>query len=288
MTPQDLLALPIGVLVGVILGALGGGGAIVAVPALVYLLDQPPHAATTASLVIVIVSASAGVIGHWRAGRVRVGSAVAFAVSGLVGSLLGSRVSGAANPDALLLGFAALMLLVAGLMAARQRQAAPARVGRLATAGAGAGGGGGSPPGVSQGPGLSARVAQLHGAPHYAAIVVAATAIGFLTGLFGVGGGIIVVPTLVLVMGFDMPVAVGTSLVVIILNSLAALAARVAGHTTFDWPLIALFTAAAVGGVLAGNRIADRADARRLTQGFIVLVVAVAIYTAARSLLHLM
>lgn len=287
MTPQDLLALPIGVLVGVILGALGGGGAIVAVPALVYLLDQPPHAATTASLVIVIVSATAGVIGHWRAGRVRVGSAVAFAVAGLVGSFLGSRVSGAANPDALLLGFAALMLLVAGLMAAKQRQAAPATARRLATAGAGAGGGGGAPS-ASGGPGLSTRIAELQGAPHYAAIVVAATAIGFLTGLFGVGGGIIVVPTLVLVMGFDMPVAVGTSLVVIILNSLAALAARVSGHTTFDWPLIALFTAAAVGGVLAGNRVADRADARRLTQGFIVLVVAVAIYTAARSLLHLM
>jgi uncharacterized membrane protein YfcA len=286
MNPQDLLALPIGVLVGVILGALGGGGAIVAVPALVYLLNQPAHAATTASLVIVIVSASAGVVGHWRAGRVRVGSAVAFAAAGLVGSFIGSRASGAANPDALLLGFAALMLLVAGLMYTRQRQAAPSPARRLATAGAGAGGGGGAPS-VSSVPGLSARIAELHGPPHYAVIVIAATAIGFLTGLFGVGGGIIVVPALVLVMGFEMPVAVGTSLVVIILNSVAALAARVAGHATFDWPLIAVFTAAAIGGVLVGNRVADRADARRLTQGFIVLVVAVATYTAARSLLHL-
>lgn len=287
MTPQDLLALPIGVLVGVILGSLGGGGAIVAVPALVYLLEQPPHAATTASLVIVIISASAGVVGHWRAGRVRLGSAVVFAAAGLVGSYLGSRLSGIANPDALLLGFAVLMLLVGGLMASRLRQPAPAPARRLATAGAGAGGGFGGAPGVSGGPGLSERITELHGAPHYAVIVVAATAIGFLTGLFGVGGGIIVVPTLVLVMGFDMPVAVGTSLVVIILNSLAALAARVAGHATFDWSLIAVFTVAAIGGVLAGNRVADRTDSRRLTQGFVVLVVAVAIYTAARSLLHL-
>ena len=98
-TYEDLLALPIGILVGVILGALGGGGAIVAVPALVYLLDQPPHAATTASLVIVIISASAGVIGHWRAGRVRVGSAVAFAAAGLVGAAVTIGGSVGARPD---------------------------------------------------------------------------------------------------------------------------------------------------------------------------------------------
>jgi uncharacterized membrane protein YfcA len=283
MPVQFVLALPIGLLVGVILGSLGGGGAIVAVPALVYLLGLEPHAATTASLVIVVITASAGVVGHWRAGRVRAGAAVAFAAAGLVGSYLGSRVSGTADPNALLLGFAILMLMVAGMMAARQRRTSAAPV--LATAGA-AGGSGSGGPGAG-GASLADRIGQMRGPAHLAVIAATATAIGFLTGLFGVGGGIIVVPTLVLVLGFDMPTAVGTSLVVIILNSVAALATRVGSHATFDWPLIAVFTASAVAGVLAGNRVADRADARRLTQAFIVLVVVVAVYTAARSLPHL-
>jgi uncharacterized membrane protein YfcA len=92
---------------------------------------------------------------------------------------------------------------------------------------------------------------------------------------------------LVLALGFAMPTAVGTSLLVIILNSLAALAVRFGGHTIFDWPLIAVFTLSAVIGVLLGSSIVDHLDARRWTQAFIVLITIVASYTAARSLLHL-
>lgn len=267
---QLVLALPIGVVVGLLLGLLGGGGAILAVPALVYLLGQTPRAATAASLVIVIVSASTGLYGHWRAGRARLGAGAAFAVAGIVGSAVGSRLSGAIDPNLLLLGFAGLMLVVAGLMFQRQRgrpapaQAAPRPVG-----------GGSGPAPASANP-----LRQL------ALIVPTATGIGFLTGLFGVGGGIIVVPTLVLVFGFAMPLAVGTSLVVIILNSVFALGVRLGSHVTFDWPLIAAFTVAAIAGTQLGTRLAGRVDARRLTQGFIVLLVIVAGYIAARSLFH--
>jgi uncharacterized protein len=268
---QYLIVLPIGVLVGLLLGVLGGGGAILAVPALVYLLGQQPRAATFASLVIVVVSASAGLIGHWRAGRVRVGAGVTFAAAGLAGSFVGSRVSVAANPNTLLLGFAILMLFVAAMMAWRQLRAA--RPGPTAATGA-------------------AGADRAHsGTPHrirqVAVIAATATGIGFLTGLFGVGGGIVVVPTLVLALGFAMPIAVGTSLVVIVLNSLAAIAARLGSHISLDWPLIAVFTSAAVIGAVAGNRIAGRINTRRLTQGFIVLLMTVAAYTASRSLLQL-
>jgi uncharacterized membrane protein YfcA len=262
-----VLALPIGLVVGLLLGALGGGGAILAVPALVYLLGQSPRAATAASLVIVIVSASTGIYGHWRAGRSHLGAGAVFAAAGIAGSVLGSRLSGAIDPNLLLLGFAGLMLVVAAIMFYRQRQPAPAPA---PPAPQPVGGGSGPP----------------HIARQLALIAPTATGIGFLTGLFGVGGGIIVVPTLLLVLGFAMPAAIGTSLVVIILNSLFALGVRLGSHVTFDWPLIAVFTVGAVAGTQLGTRIAGRADSRRLTQGFIVLIVVVAGYIAARSLFH--
>jgi uncharacterized membrane protein YfcA len=115
-------------------------------------------------------------------------------------------------------------------------------------------------------------------------IIVAATGVGLLTGFFGVGGGFVIVPALVLALGFDMPAAVGTSLLVIAINSAAALAARLGGHLSLDWPLLAVFTAAALAGVLAGNRVASRVDASRLTTAFTVLLIAVAAYSLARSL----
>ncbi len=300
-----LIAPPVGVLVGLLLGMLGGGGAILAVPALVYLMGQSPKAATFGSLVIVVVSAPAALIGHWRAGRVRAGAGVAFAAAGLLGSYLGSRVSLSANPNVLLLAFAALMLVIATVMTWRLRRASgpataaavsratvpaaavagPPRGSEIGAAGDPGGGGNGDPGGGgNDGPGAGQagrRVRQL------ALIAATATGIGFLTGLFGVGGGIIVVPTLVLALGFEMQIAVGTSLVVIILNSLAAITARLGSHVTLDWLLIAAFTASAIVGAVAGNKIAGRVDTRRLTQVFIALIVVVAAYTASRSLVQL-
>ena len=115
-------------------------------------------------------------------------------------------------------------------------------------------------------------------------LIAAATGVGLLTGFFGVGGGFVIVPALVLVLGFDMPAAVGTSLLVIAINSAAALAARLGSQASLDWPLIAVFTAAALAGVLAGNRVASRIDASRLTTAFTVLLIAVAAYLLSRSL----
>jgi len=94
-------------------------------------------------------------------------------------------------------------------------------------------------------------------------IIAAATGVGLLTGFFGVGGGFVIVPALVLAMGIDMPAAVGTSLLVIAINSATALAARLGGHTSLDWPLLGV---------------------SRLTTAFGVLLVAVAAYSLVRSL----
>jgi hypothetical protein len=125
----------------------------------------------------------------------------------------------------------------------------------------------------------------LRGGRHPLLVAAAATTVGVITGFFGVGGGFVVVPALVLILGFDMPAAAGTSLVVIAINSAAALASRATrGGLQMDWVVIIGFTVAAVAGVLAGGRLAGRVSPRHLNVAFTVLIVAVAGYTLARSL----
>lgn len=98
------------------------------------------------------------------------------------------------------------------------------------------------------------------------------------------GGGFVIVPALVLALGFEMPIAVGTSLLVISVNSAAALAARLGASVHLDWPLIGMFTLAALAGTLGGNRVAARVSASKLTTAFTVLLIVVAVYTLSRSL----
>ena len=299
------IAIPAGLLIGLSLGALGGGGSILTVPVLVYLLHQPPHAATAGSLLIVGITAAGGMIAHQRAGRVRLAPGIAFGVLGVAGAYAGTRLSSSIRPDLLLSLFAGLMLVAAAAMLRRRRgtpgQHAPAA---------------GSPPapheaavtddlGASplRGGAITATLDKPAAAVHAPApsaawqrpggpaavrrglkIAAAATGVGLLTGFFGVGGGFVIVPALVLALGFDMPAAVGTSLLVIAINSAAALAARLGGHVHLAWPLLGVFTAAALAGALAGNRVASRVDASRLTAAFTVLLIAVAAYSLTRSL----
>ena len=286
-------AIPAGLAIGVSLGALGGGGSILTVPALVYLLHQNAHAATSASLIIVGLTAAAGTISHWRAGRVRAGAGTVFGLLGVAGSYAGSRASAAVSQHVLLAAFAGLMMVAAVAMLRRRRPAA-------AAPGAGAGTGAVAaglppPPGRSAQPGSQATavVARPAGTADAAAgprwrngakMIAAATAVGLLTGFFGVGGGFVIVPALVLALGFDMPTAVGTSLLVIAISSAAALAARAGGGFHLDWPLVAIFTGTAIAGTLAGKRIADRVSGRALTLAFAGLLAALAIYMLARSL----
>jgi uncharacterized membrane protein YfcA len=109
--------------------------------------------------------------------------------------------------------------------------------------------------------------------------------VGFLTGFLGVGGGFIIVPALVLAIDMPMPIAVGTSLLIIAINSGASLAART-GHAHFDWPIIVPFTIAAMAASLAGKKIADQLPQTVTTRAFAVLILAVAAYTAGQALLN--
>jgi uncharacterized membrane protein YfcA len=118
-------------------------------------------------------------------------------------------------------------------------------------------------------------------------VVAAATVVGLLTGFFGVGGGFVVVPALVLVLGLSMPIAVGTSLLVIAVNSASALLSRLSAHAHVNAALLVVFTAAAVVGAVVGSSVASRTKPERLVGAFAMLLIAVAIYTAARSVPHL-
>jgi uncharacterized protein len=270
---RALLASPLGFVIGVSLGALGGGGSILAVPVLVYAAGQDPQAATASSLFLVGAAALVGMAGHWRAGRVRVGIGVSFGIAGIGGSLAGSALNRRLDPDLLLLGFSGLVLLAAWRMVVgcpsctqigeQRALAAEATVGVAASGRVAL-----ARPRVD-----SARAVQ---------ILLAGTAVGFLTGLFGVGGGFVIVPSLALVLRLSMPEAIGTSLLVIAVNSAVALSSRLA-TTSIDWRITIPFAVAAVAGVATGGRIADRLDPERSLRWFAALLVAVALYVGVRA-----
>ena len=261
---RAFLASPLGFLIGLSLGALGGGGSILAVPVLVYAAGQNPKAATTTSLLLVGIAAAVGMIGHLRAGRVAVGTGIAFGLTGIGGSLAGNELNHRSNPNVLLLGFAGLVLIAAW----RMLTGCPTctRVGEEAAI-------------AMSGPETAGRPVNVTTA---VTVLAAGTAVGFLTGLFGVGGGFVIVPALTLGLKLPMPKAVGTSLLVIAINTAVALATRVA-TTTIDWKVTIPFVIASVGGVLTGARMADRLDPKRSLRAFSALLVVVAVYTALRA-----
>jgi uncharacterized membrane protein YfcA len=270
---RALLASPLGLLIGLSLGALGGGGSILAVPALVYAAGQSPRQATTTSLVLVGLTSIIGIAPQWRAQRVRVGAGAIFGLAGVGGSLLGSKWNKAADPDVLLLAFSGLMFVAAFGMWRRVR-AGRARTG-LGSLGAAA-----ATPTPARTPTRQAGLMTV------SKVAVAGTVIGLLTGFFGAGGGFVIVPTLVLALGYPMPEAVGTSLLVIAINSAVALTTRLQSGS-IEWATVIPFAVACLVGVIAGSQLAGKHDSIMLQRWFVGLLVVVAIYTATRSAIAL-
>ena len=298
-----LIAVPVAVLIGLSLGALGGGGSILTVPALVFLLGQGAHEATTGSLIIVGITALIGMVAHARAGHVRALQGSVFAMVGLAGTYVGSRLSAGVDPELLLVVFSVVMVVAATAMLRRKPcnerpsslapAPAPARVAaripvrasrQVERSGCRVSG---PDEGPDEGP-ADASAGTTGLAAHAALIVLTATGVGLMTGFFGVGGGFVVVPALVLALGYDMPVAIGTSLLVIAVNSTAALASRAGQHVSLDWPLLAVFALFAGLGSVAGRSVSLHVAPGRLTAGFAALLYTVAAYTAVRSGTHLL
>jgi len=246
-----LLALPFGLAIGVSLGLVGGGGSILAVPVLVYVLGEPVKEATTASLAIVGTTALVGAADHIRGGGVRVRVALAFGAAGALGALAGTALNRVASGSSILIAFAVVMLAAAyALIRGR---------------------------GEGRGDEAEAR-----GRTLALRVIPAGIGIGVLTGFFGVGGGFVIVPALVLLLGLPMTVAIGTSLLVIALTSASALVAHLATGRV-DWAVVASFTAAAIAGEIAGSRVGSRLSSARLTQVFAVLIVGVALFLIAKN-----
>jgi uncharacterized membrane protein YfcA len=245
-----LLAMVLGTMIGLSLGMLGGGGSILTVPALVYILGQDPHAAVSASLVIVGLNAVTGAWLHQRAGNVRLRAALLFGAAGLLAAFAGARLSALLSGPLLLVLFALLMLIVATLMLRG---------------------------------GAAAPVAAHDTLPVWWKVLLGGTAVGFLTGFLGVGGGFLIVPALVLVLGMSMREAVGSSLVVIAINSAAGVLGHV-GEGGVSWLIVALLLAGGLPGLLVGSRLAQRLPVARLRQGFAVLVVVLGVTLLAINL----
>ncbi|MGH8977113.1 MAG: sulfite exporter TauE/SafE family protein, partial [Acidimicrobiia bacterium] len=235
---------------------------------LVYGAGQEPQAATATSLLLVGTAALVGMTAHRRAGRVQIRTGLMFGLTGIGGAIVGTALNRRLDPNVLLLGFSVLILVAAWRMltgcptctrvgAEREIEHVPSQRSAIA-------------------------VRRRIDARMVCKVAVAGTGVGFLAGLFGVGGGFVIVPALTLVLGMSMPEAIGTSLLVIAINSATALATRI-GSSTVDWRIAVPFTLAAVAGVLAGGRIADRLDAERSLRWFAGLLVAVACYTAVRA-----
>lgn len=238
------LAVVLAVFIGVSLGLLGGGGSILAVPLLVYVVGMDAKEAIATSLLVVGATSAVALIPHARAGRVRWRTGLVFGAAGMVGAYAGGRVAEFIPGTVLLVAFALMMLATAvAMIRGRRAPSTPAHtdlpVGR---------------------------------------VLLDGVVVGLVTGLVGAGGGFLIVPALVLLGGMPMSAAVGTSLLVIAMKSFAGLAGYLAS-VEIDWPVALAITGAAVIGSLLGSRLSGLVppDTLRKAFGWFVVVMGVVV-----------
>jgi uncharacterized protein len=251
---QGLLGLASGSLVGFSLGLVGGGGSILAVPLMVYVVGVPDaHLAIGTSAIAVAANAAMNLSNHARGGTVRWSCALTFAAAGIIGAFIGSIFGKMVDGQKLLALFALLMLVIAGLMFKGR-----SKVGL---------------------PDVRMTMANMP------AIVGLGLATGTLSGFFGIGGGFLIVPALMLATGMAIMNAVSSSLVAVTAFGLTT-ATSYAWSGLVSWPLAALFIAGGIVGGLIGTRSARLLSARRgaLNIVFAGVIILVALYMLARNL----
>ena len=242
------LAVFLAVFVGISLGLLGGGGSILTVPLLVYVAGMDAKEAIATSLFVVGVTSAVGAITHARAGRVRPKVAAVFGVAAMAGAYGGGRLAHLVPGNILLIAFAVIMIAAAVAMLRGRRDIGDESAGPL--------------PVVK--------------------IVLQGAVVGMISGLVGAGGGFLLVPALALLGGLPMPAAVGTSLVVISMQSFAGLAGHLATDP-IDWKLAGAVTAAAVFGSIVGGLLTSRVDPTALRKAFGWFVLAMAAVVLAEE-----
>jgi uncharacterized protein len=232
-------------LIGLALGTLGGGGSILTVPVLVYVLGFGPKLAIAMSLPVVGTAALVGVVSHWRAGNVRLQTAALFGSVAMVGSYSGARASVLLSGRMQLLILGSVMIAAAASMvrsAIREDSLAPAPEAQ----------------------------------PHPALMLSVGFGVGLLTGVIGIGGGFLIVPALVILGRVPMKAAVGTSLLVIAMNSASGYLGH-HGREVVPWDFVVRFTAVAVVGILAGTALVRHISTRQLKRAFALLLVVIGV-----------
>ena len=257
-----VLAVGSGGLIGLILGLVGGGGSILAVPLLVYVVGvASPHVAIGTGAIAVAVNAAFGLAAHARLGTVKWPCSLVFAASGIAGSALGATAGKAVDGQRLLAVFGLLMMGVGLAMLRSPAQSGDPEV-RLTLSSA------------------------AHLLPRLVGI---GFGVGLLAGLFGIGGGFLIVPGLMLATGMPMANAIGTSLVAVTAFGLTT-AGSYAAAGLIDWPLVGFVIGGGVVGSLTGSRLNARlaGNKRLLTRIFAGTVIVVGAMVLARGLPHLM
>lgn len=245
-----LILLLLGSLVGGTLGIMGAGGSTLAIPLLAYGVGLEPREAIATSLIVVALAATAGAARHWRQGTIDFRVAATFGLFGFLGSAVGAQAARFLSPKLQMTLFASTLILTATFMLAGKHPPEPNE----------SRGSGATPP----------------------ATALAALGAGLLTGVVGVGGGFVVVPALVILGRLPMHRAVGTSLVVIVLNALGGIASY-ASYVTLAPSILVPFALAAMIAAVAGAMVAHRIGELRLRSAFAIVLIVLGVFTIARE-----
>jgi uncharacterized membrane protein YfcA len=240
---QFALNLMLGFGIGLSLGLLGGGGSLLTVPALVYLVGQTPQAAVTTSLAIVGANSLIGASFHRSQGTLNWKVALSFGGAGMLLSYLVAGLSSMLPEAVLLIAFAFIMLVVGGLMLTRRN-------------------------GNSE---------DAYALRPLSVVIASGAGVGLMTGVLGIGGGFLIVPALVMLVGLPIQMAVGTSLVIIAMNSLAGFLGH-AGDGSINVSLTIIFIATGLVGTFAGARLSRRLPTQKLQIVFAWFVIALAFF----------
>jgi uncharacterized membrane protein YfcA len=254
MDHASVLGLVLALGVGLVLGLLGGGGSMLALPIMLYVFRVPTKPAVAMSLAVVGMSAFVGFLSHWRQGTVHLRIALPFGVFAMVGAFVSARLAHMVPATAQLLLFG-LFALTAALLMLRD---ATRPVTLLDSA---------PPP-------ATPRFAPL--------LALQAIGVGVLTSLIGAGGGFVIVPALVLIARVPVKAAVGSSLLIITLNALAGFVGYI-GQLPMDWSLIGAFTSVAALGAVIGAKLVPFVPQRRIKQGFAVMIILLGGYIVLRG-----
>jgi len=249
------LAIGLSLLIGLLLGLLGGGGSILTVPMLVYVLKIDPKIAIVTSLVVVGISSMIAIIPHARRKSVCWKSGLFFGLAGMLGAYGGGRMAAYFSSDILMALFG-VVTLVTGLAMLRVRKS------------------------VVTSSSMRDDIAVCPLKIAYPRILFDGFFVGILTGLVGVGGGFLIVPALVMLVELPMQAAVGTSLLVIVMNAIAGLGGY-ANHVSIDLNLTAIVTGGAILGAIVGGALSKQISAtvlRRLFGTFVILIAGYVLY----------